>query len=114
MISIYQIKGVGVRKIDPSLFIQKIIEEGTLHRFVFKEIANTKDATPTHMKSLLQQPICISCSTCKHLYTLNINTFLLRKKECVLCVDKIHNIAPKQNKPLLVSTVPVLAQKTQL
>jgi len=113
MIYIYQIKGVSVCKIDPNLFIQKIIEDGTLHRFVFIERLSTKNI-PLNIQSLMKESISIECTTCHHLYTLNLNDFLLRKKEFIYCANKIHNITPIQNKHLCVSTVAVLFEKSQL
>jgi len=102
MIYIYQIKGVILHKVDPNLFIQKIIEDGTLHRFVFMGMLSTKNL-PIDIQSLMAEAVSIKCTTCHHLYTLTLNDFLLRKKECVCCANKIHNITPMQNKHLLVS-----------
>ncbi len=113
MIYIYQIKGVSVCKIDPNLFIQKIIEDGTLHRFVFIERLSTKNI-PLDIQSLMEESISIKCTACSHLFTLTLNDFLLSKKECVCFADNIHNITPIQNKHLLGSTAHDSIQKPQL
>ena len=113
MIYIYQIKGVILRKVDPNLFIQKIIEEGTLHRFTFMGRLSTKNIT-LNIQSLMAESISIECTTCHHLYTLTLNDFLLSKKECICCANKIHNITPMQNKHLLGSTAHDSFQKPQL
>jgi len=113
MIYIYQIKGDILRKIDPNLFIQKIIEDGTLHRFTFMGMLSTKNI-PLDIQSLMEESISIKCTTCHHLNTLTLNDFLLSKKECVCCANEIHNITPIQNKHLLVSTVSDSLQKSQL
>ena len=113
MIYIYQIKGVILHKVDPNLFIRKIVEDGSLHRFVFTGRPVTKNI-PLDIQSLMKESISIECTTCHHLYTLTLNDFLLSKKECVCCANKIHNITPMQNKHLLVSTAHDSIQKTQL
>ena len=113
MIYIYQIKGDILRNIDPNLFIRKIVEEGTLYRFAFMEMLNTKNIM-LNIQSLMKESISIECTTCHHLYTLTLNDFLLSKKACVCCANKIHNITPIQNKHLLGSTVAVLFEKSQL
>ena len=113
MIYIYQIKGVFLHKVVPNLFIRKIVEEGSLHRFVFTERLVTKNIA-LDIQSLMAESISIKCTTCHHLFTLTLNDFLLRKKEYVCCAYKIHNITAIQNEPLLASTVYDSLQKTQL
>ena len=113
IIYIYQIKGVVLRKVDPNLFIRKIVEDGSLHRFVFMGRLTTKNI-PLDIKSLMTESISIKCITCHHLCTLTLNDFLLSKKECVCYANKIHNITPIQNKHLYVSTIAVLFEKSQL
>jgi len=113
MIYIYRIKGVVLRKIDPNLFIRKIVEDGSLHRFVFTGRLVTKNIT-LDIQSLMEESISIECTTCHHLCTLTLNEFLLRKKECICCANKIHNITPIQNKHRLGSTAHDSIQKLQL
>lgn len=102
-----------MHKLDPNLFIRKIVEEGTLHRFTFMEMLSTKNITH-NIQSLMKESISIECTTCNHLYALTLNDFLLRTKECICCANKIHNIAPIQNKHLLGSIAHVSIQKPQL
>ncbi len=83
MIYIYQIKGVVLHKVDPNLFIRKIVEEGTLHRFAFIEMLNTKNIM-LNIQSLMKESISIECTTCHHLYTLTLNDFLITYKRVYL------------------------------